>query len=369
MPDRRQQEDQLLDEIALLVDDSLSRGDQSGTWRGEGYDRCPVCSEEWHHLPITKTLREMRHGSYATDEFGQGIVDPDYRYSDDASPYICPGSSYKGPPFGDREWAWAKHQERFLERPHHFPILRPDGTPLPSNPIPLGRNRRTTRTWRFKGPFVGWNIAVDTEVEFVRSDPDFPYTGRGHNARDIPVSQTFTMTIVPDIFPVPEPSIRWWAHYQDEVESYEIRSGGQYVLMEPVKFEFTQMTVQYPPGVDMTNPDSEPAYIEITTDYPIDRHGWWMDKWELIEANNVTIDESQQHERLRHNVEDARTTSTTQEANRPHQRRSSVLHGGEEAVEERARRMAIEEQARTYEAATRPADHGSEEASNEAGGT
>ncbi|MEU2106467.1 hypothetical protein [Nocardia sp. NPDC019255] len=56
---------------------------------GEHFPRCPHpwCREEWHGLAITQHMRQMRL---------RGEVDPDYRYSTDDSPILCPGSLFEG---------------------------------------------------------------------------------------------------------------------------------------------------------------------------------------------------------------------------------------------------------------------------------
>ena len=133
MSDSRERTDRLLDEIDELVDASLRRGDQSGSWQGERYDRCPKCSEAWHFLPITRTMYQMRLGSYAQDEFGQGIVDPDYKYQEDTSPILCPGSEWLGPPIGNREWGW------YLRKSGRRPAPRPNRQSTSRRPAGVGR--------------------------------------------------------------------------------------------------------------------------------------------------------------------------------------------------------------------------------------
>lgn len=44
---------------------------------------CPYCDGEWHGLPITQQMRNMRSTS---------TLAPDYRYSADTSGIFCPGS-------------------------------------------------------------------------------------------------------------------------------------------------------------------------------------------------------------------------------------------------------------------------------------
>lgn len=52
-------------------------------------DKCPHkwCYTEWHGLAITRRLWEMRQ---------RGVMDPEYRYRDDDSDVLCPGSLFVG---------------------------------------------------------------------------------------------------------------------------------------------------------------------------------------------------------------------------------------------------------------------------------
>ncbi|NNH71635.1 hypothetical protein HLB23_17480 [Nocardia uniformis] len=81
----------LIDAIDQLVDEQLAEGEPCG-----GYDygdptfpRCPNpwCGEDWHGLPITARMAEMRW---------HRELDPEYRYHDDESMVLCPGSAYDG---------------------------------------------------------------------------------------------------------------------------------------------------------------------------------------------------------------------------------------------------------------------------------
>lgn len=85
MPDR-----DIVDAIDELVDWQMSNYENRS-----GYDRnvnqvdCPHpwCYEPWHGLAITTRMREMRWG---------GHMDPAYRYADDDSDVLCPGSEFDG---------------------------------------------------------------------------------------------------------------------------------------------------------------------------------------------------------------------------------------------------------------------------------
>lgn len=79
----------IIDEIDVLVDQQLS-----GYYNRSGYDynvnqdRCPHCDREWHGLKITERIESM--AAYVA-------YDEDYRYADDDSEVLCPGSSFIGP--------------------------------------------------------------------------------------------------------------------------------------------------------------------------------------------------------------------------------------------------------------------------------
>ncbi|UVT24957.1 hypothetical protein NXT08_22410 [Rhodococcus pyridinivorans] len=86
----------IIDEIGALVDEQLSRYDErSGYDYNVGIDKCPHCDGEWHGLPITERVREMRAyycGCPAcADQLDQ------YRVHEDDSPIWCPGSEFIGP--------------------------------------------------------------------------------------------------------------------------------------------------------------------------------------------------------------------------------------------------------------------------------
>jgi hypothetical protein len=68
------------DEISELVDWQLGGGEQKQTNR---LRKCPNCTEQWHGLALTQRMQKMRR---------QGYFDETYRYCDDDSPVICPGS-------------------------------------------------------------------------------------------------------------------------------------------------------------------------------------------------------------------------------------------------------------------------------------
>ncbi|MEU0540589.1 hypothetical protein [Nocardia sp. NPDC005978] len=80
-----------MNQIDQLVNEQLAGGEPcTGYDYGDpDFPRCPHpwCDEEWHGLPITTRMAEMRW---------RGRVDPGYRYPDDSSPVLCPGSDDAG---------------------------------------------------------------------------------------------------------------------------------------------------------------------------------------------------------------------------------------------------------------------------------
>ncbi|MFC4373283.1 hypothetical protein ACFO5K_04140 [Nocardia halotolerans] len=80
----------IVDAIDELVDWQMSNhANRSGYDYNVGQDKCPHswCSDDFHGLPITSRMREMR---------GWGHMDPDYRYADDTTDVLCPGSEFVG---------------------------------------------------------------------------------------------------------------------------------------------------------------------------------------------------------------------------------------------------------------------------------
>ncbi|WP_063047907.1 hypothetical protein [Nocardia pseudovaccinii] len=80
----------VVDEIDTLVDEQLATAPDSGV-----REVCPHCGDEWHSLPIRKTLLMIRQ-LYCGCEDCERILDA-YDYASDTSPIICPGSTFHGP--------------------------------------------------------------------------------------------------------------------------------------------------------------------------------------------------------------------------------------------------------------------------------
>ncbi|CAM3809115.1 hypothetical protein ACXYTP_07365 [Tsukamurella ocularis] len=77
------------DEITDIVDEQLARYDQrTGYDYSIGQPRCAHCGSDEHHLAITERIEEMRDW---------GLYDESYRYDEDTSRIVCPGSNVPGP--------------------------------------------------------------------------------------------------------------------------------------------------------------------------------------------------------------------------------------------------------------------------------
>ncbi|QDF17523.1 hypothetical protein SEA_PHROSTEDPHLAKE_80 [Gordonia phage PhrostedPhlake] len=80
----------IVDDIDALIDSQLDAGEPIGgyDYNDPDYPKCWHCGRDWHGLPITERMNEMRW---------RGEMDPDYRYADDTSRVVCPGSEFIGP--------------------------------------------------------------------------------------------------------------------------------------------------------------------------------------------------------------------------------------------------------------------------------
>lgn len=79
----------IIDKIDALVDEQLNAYDsRSGYDHNVNQERCWHCGREWHGLKITARMERMA---------AQVAYDEDYRYADDDSEVLCPGSSFIGP--------------------------------------------------------------------------------------------------------------------------------------------------------------------------------------------------------------------------------------------------------------------------------
>lgn len=286
MSTSRERTDQILDEIDSLVDWQLSGGDSSDSFHGEQYDRCQWCGYIWHGLPITARMQELRDEPYAYDEFGYAIVDPEYKYSEDMSDYVCPGAEWVGPPTDDREWKWAK--QKWGRRREHLQWARSAGNsgysynqdaaqlrisePIPGSPL---------RVWEFIGPFEPWTVIIQHDVEI-----DYIHTVNRHQMR----SQTHHAVFEFEEFILTDSTfIR--ANYND-IESIRYMQPspyhlyGQYARMKSIKLPFHRIEV-FQQDQSAIQPDS----VRLSTDYPIEHHPWWMKYWQLIEGDPLSSHE------------------------------------------------------------------------------
>lgn len=311
MPNR---EEDLLADIDALIDESLARGDRSDEYHGRRWREehpCPWCVEGYHYLPITEAMWMMRQGSYATDEFGYGIIDPDYRYEDDTSMVLCPGSEYHGPPYyfnGMKLWDKQSRERIEASARSRSPSLL-QHTPSVAPSLPPGRIRRL----RFHGPFSGWTIALDDER--VMEDMAPPGLSRTPVVREQRLTATFTLDNL-----IENPSQEWLErNIADVVEGHlRVDYRGTRVEMAPVVIPFRTITIY------AENPRAaEPDWVEFETSYPIEeRHPWFMQFWiprddtsseeQLMlypgfEPDYVIIDETHlfTDEELRHHAEEA----------------------------------------------------------------
>ncbi|QDF17171.1 DNA binding protein [Gordonia phage William] len=80
----------IVDEIDALIDAQLDAGEPIGGYDYDDPDfpTCGHCGGSWHGLAITERMVQMRW---------RGEMDPDYRYRDDDSRIVCPGSEFIGP--------------------------------------------------------------------------------------------------------------------------------------------------------------------------------------------------------------------------------------------------------------------------------
>jgi len=108
----------IVDEIDALVDEQLSGySERTGYDYNAAQDRCHHCSRTWHGLRITARMEEMRRSfqrelrrlEYIGEVemgYAETVIDPDYRYAEDDSEVICPGSRFIGP------WATGRQIEK-----------------------------------------------------------------------------------------------------------------------------------------------------------------------------------------------------------------------------------------------------------------
>lgn len=105
----------IVDEIDALIDDQLAAGENGMARRAAAASdrRCPHCNRDWHGLAITARMEEMRReyelrtqrrlfaaymaGEVGEADYAESAILDDYRYADDTSDILCPGSEFIGP--------------------------------------------------------------------------------------------------------------------------------------------------------------------------------------------------------------------------------------------------------------------------------
>lgn len=98
----------ILDDIDALIDEQLDAGEAGAQRRAaEAERRCPHCYRAWHGLAITQRLERMRleyqnrvHEARMRGEepeYAESAILDGYRYAEDYSRVICPGSDFIGP--------------------------------------------------------------------------------------------------------------------------------------------------------------------------------------------------------------------------------------------------------------------------------
>lgn len=83
-------EQSLLDRIDALVDEQLDGGEPETGYDFDDPDfpGCPHCNRDWHGLAITMRIERMRQ---------YGTFDVNYKFAEDDSAVLCPGSDFIGP--------------------------------------------------------------------------------------------------------------------------------------------------------------------------------------------------------------------------------------------------------------------------------
>ncbi|WP_058037058.1 hypothetical protein [Rhodococcus sp. KB6] len=90
----------IIDEIDALVDEQLSGyHDRSGYDYNVNQQKCWHCGREWHGLQITTRMEGMRRVRW---------YDENYRYAEDDSQILCPGSHFIGPWATKSQLAWIR---------------------------------------------------------------------------------------------------------------------------------------------------------------------------------------------------------------------------------------------------------------------
>jgi len=87
----------IIDRIDALVDNQLQQ-ERSGYDHNLNQQRCPHCGRDFHGLAITERLEQLRRQRCGDDECVECVTAlAEYRYADDETRVLCPGSRFIGP--------------------------------------------------------------------------------------------------------------------------------------------------------------------------------------------------------------------------------------------------------------------------------
>lgn len=116
MTERREQS--VLDAIDELVDEQLARHEQRSSYDEDvNQPTCWHCGEDAHALPIKQRMQEIRWLWRSSIRYyeNEQRVSPEvaaeldaYRYDEDTSPVLCPGSDFIGPVATPQQIEWAQ---------------------------------------------------------------------------------------------------------------------------------------------------------------------------------------------------------------------------------------------------------------------
>lgn len=107
-------EQDVVDAIDALVDEQMAGGEPRGgfDYFDPAFPRCSHCGRHWHGLAITTRIEEMA---------AREVMDEDYRYSEDDSPVLCPGSEFIGPVATLEQLRWMRLDDDTKRRfPHGY---------------------------------------------------------------------------------------------------------------------------------------------------------------------------------------------------------------------------------------------------------
>ena len=256
--------DRLLDQIEEFdvdsyIDAQLRAGPQNqDSFRGQYQRKCRWCPEPWHGLPITKRMREMRQNPYGHDEFGQPIMDPNYRYDEDQSDWVCPGSDYHGPETANRSWRTPRGAAPFQFR---------------------SEERNPPRVWRFKPPYDNWDVDLE-QIWLYSSDP-------GVEPRSI-CRATFK---VRDPIRMPPEMMGSMSHpwWRDVVLFAHNHQAGAIAEMRPIVFEYEDVRLRFESPRSMQRGDN-PSWVEFITAYDFTRHPWCVEQFQSRELTEEERD-------------------------------------------------------------------------------